>query len=56
MSFLAYEICVGNVQRVIIFKEFTKIIIEADLYYLVVDEFSRAITAEKNYYNSLLIG
>ena len=37
-------------------KELTKIIIEADLYYLVVDEFTRAITAENNYYNSFLIG
>jgi AcrR family transcriptional regulator len=37
-------------------KELAKIIIEADLYYLIVDEFARAITTKKNYYNSFLIG
>ena len=37
-------------------KELAKIVIEADLYYLIVDEFARAITAKKDYYNSFLIG
>ena len=37
-------------------KELTKMIIDADLYYLVVEEFYRAITSERSYYNSFLIG
>ncbi len=37
-------------------KELAKIVIEADLYYLIVDEFAKAITVKKDYYNSFLIG
>ena len=33
-------------------KDMNKMLVDSDLYYLAVDEFARAITAEKNYYNS----
>ena len=37
-------------------KELAKMIIDSDLYYLVVEEFYRVITSDRSYYNSFLVG
>ena len=50
------EIIYEGVSLIIQNISLAKLLIDADLYYLVVDEFYRAITAEKNYYNRFFIG